>query len=230
MKLYVIRHGDPDYKNDNLTPLGMRQAEALAHRLVSSGIDEIYSSPLGRAIATATPTAEILKKKIEILPWASENYTAEHMFVTDENGKRRWCMLQQNTNYKNNDTIRLYDDWQNAHPDFGGELMKECIDYIAASSDDFLKSLGYERNGCVYNILNPSEKNIAVFCHYGFGSTWMSHLLQIPPHIMWSSFEFLPCSMSVFEFANNENGITAPFCKVFSDNAHFYQERLPLKY
>ena len=86
MKLYVIRHGDPDYKNDNLTPLGKRQAEALAHRLVSSGIDEIYSSPLGRAIATATPTAEILKKKIEILPWASENYTAEHMFVTDENG------------------------------------------------------------------------------------------------------------------------------------------------
>jgi len=231
MKLYVIRHGDPDYKNDDLTPLGRRQAEALAHRLVHSGIDEIYSSPLGRAKATARPTAEILKKDVGILEWGSENTTAEHMFVTDKTtGKRRWCMAQQNTNYKNNETVRLYDDWQTAHEDFGGELMAEQIKYIADSSDEFLKGYGYERDGCIYKITEPSEKNVAVFCHHGFGSTWMAHLLQIPPHIMWSTFDFCPCTMSVFEFKNNENGITTPFCLAFADNSHFYESRLPLNF
>lgn len=231
MKLYVIRHGDPDYKNDDLTPLGKRQAEALAHRLVRSGIDEIYSSPLGRAQATARPTAEILKKKIDILEWASENTTAEHLFVTDSiTGKRRWCMAQQTTNFKNNDTVRLYDNWQNAHPDFAGERVAEQIKYIAESSDAFLKEHGYERDGCIYKITEPSDKNIAVFCHHGFGTTWMSHIMQIPPHIVWGTFDFPPCAVTVFEFENNENGITTPFCKAFSDTSHFYNAGLPLKF
>lgn len=230
MKLYVIRHGDPDYKNDDLTPLGKRQAEALARRFANIGLDEIYSSPLGRAIATATPTAEILKKKIEILEWASENTTAEHLFVTDKDGKHRWCMLQQNTNYKNNDTVRLYDDWQNAHPDFASEKITEQIKYIADSSDEFLKNLGYERDGCIYKVTAPSDKNVAVFCHYGFGTTWMAHLMQIPPHIVWGTFSFLPCNFSVFEFKNNENGITTPFCLTFADTSHFYNDNLPLKF
>ena len=124
----------------------------------------------------------------------------------------------------------MYDDWQNAHHDFGSELITEQIKYIADSSDEFLKGFGYEREGCIYKINEPSDKNVAVFCHHGFGSTWMAHLLQIPPHIMWASFDFVPCAMSVFEFANNENGITTPFCRVFADTSHFYQERLPLKY
>ncbi len=231
MKLYVIRHGDPDYKNDNLTPLGRRQAEALAHRLVNCGIDEIYSSPLGRAQATAQPTAELLKKEIKILPWTSENTTAEHLFVTDkETGKRRWCMAQQNTNYKNNDTIRLFDNWQDAHPDFGSELVTEQIKYIADSSDEFLKEYGYERDGCIYKITEPSDKNIAVFCHAGFGTTWMAHLMQIPPHIIWSTFEFSPGTFSVFEFKNNENGITTPFCLTFCDTSHYHEARLPIQY
>ena len=138
-------------------------------------------------------------------------------------------MAQQNTNYKNNDTVRLYDDWQNAHEDFKGEAVAEQIRYIAKSSDGFLKELGYERDGCVYKIINPSDKNIAVFCHHGFGSTWMAHLMQIPPHIVWATFDFIPCSFSVFEFKNNENGITTPFCLTFTDTSHFYNSNLPLK-
>ena len=33
MKLLLIRHGDPDYENDCLTPVGQREAEALAERI-----------------------------------------------------------------------------------------------------------------------------------------------------------------------------------------------------
>ena len=61
MKLYIIRHGDPDYANDCLTPLGKRQAEALGRRFANTDLDMVFISPLGRAQETAKPTCEIKK-------------------------------------------------------------------------------------------------------------------------------------------------------------------------
>ena len=63
MLLFYIRHGDPIYDPDTLTPLGVRQAEALSKRLALFGIDEIYASTSTRAQLTAKPTAELLKKR-----------------------------------------------------------------------------------------------------------------------------------------------------------------------
>ena len=45
MRIILIRHGDPNYEKDCLTELGHKQASAAAQRLLSEGIDEIYSSP-----------------------------------------------------------------------------------------------------------------------------------------------------------------------------------------
>lgn len=52
MRLYVIRHGHPDYANDTITTAGHLEAQALAQRLKAEGIDRIYTSPLGRAMHT----------------------------------------------------------------------------------------------------------------------------------------------------------------------------------
>ena len=41
MLLYYIRHADPIYEPDSLTPLGERQAEALSRRLARFGLDEL---------------------------------------------------------------------------------------------------------------------------------------------------------------------------------------------
>ena len=49
MLLYIIRHGDPHYPTDSLTPRGVEQAEAVGKRLAASGIDKVFSSPMGRA-------------------------------------------------------------------------------------------------------------------------------------------------------------------------------------
>ncbi len=64
MILFFIRHADPVYSPDSLTPLGSRQAESLAKRLSLYGLDEIYASSSNRAIMTAGPTCELLKKKL----------------------------------------------------------------------------------------------------------------------------------------------------------------------
>ena len=67
MLLFYIRHGDPTYDPDELTPLGKRQAESVAKRLALYGIDRIFASTSNRAIQTARPTCEILKKEMTLL-------------------------------------------------------------------------------------------------------------------------------------------------------------------
>ena len=53
MKIILIRHGDPDYEKDCITELGHKQVKVAAQRLLKEEIDEVYSSPLGRARQTA---------------------------------------------------------------------------------------------------------------------------------------------------------------------------------
>ena len=70
-EITILRHGESIGNFENrlqgqmdypLTELGIRQAEALANRWISSGIcfDHIISSPLSRAYQTATIIAEKL--------------------------------------------------------------------------------------------------------------------------------------------------------------------------
>ena len=37
MKLVIVRHADPDYSIDSLTPTGWKEAELLSERLVKTG-------------------------------------------------------------------------------------------------------------------------------------------------------------------------------------------------
>jgi probable phosphoglycerate mutase len=100
---------------------------------------------------------------------------------------------------------------------------------ITGHSDEFLTRLGYKRDGKLYRVISPNDKQIAAFCHHGFGTTWLSHLLSIPPHIFWSGFDIAHSSVTILEFKNNPDLYTAPTCVCLSDISHIYKENLPLK-
>ena len=87
MRLILVRHGDPDYDKDCLTELGHRQADIVAQRLLEEGIEEIYSSPMGRARQTAQPFAEASGiGKINILDFMKEiRYGREDALYTSGN-------------------------------------------------------------------------------------------------------------------------------------------------
>src|SRR6185295_853919 len=72
MRLYIIRHADPDYERDNLTPAGHLEAAALAERMEKITPTHIYSSPLGRAKATMQYSADRLKMQPVIQEWMAE--------------------------------------------------------------------------------------------------------------------------------------------------------------
>ena len=90
MLLFFLRHGDPIYNPDSLTPLGTRQAEALARRLARYGLDRIYASSSTRARLTAQPTCELLKLDAEILDWCNEQYAWEQLAL-ETDGRRKWA-------------------------------------------------------------------------------------------------------------------------------------------
>jgi len=72
MHLYIIRHADPDYKRDSLTHQGILEAKALASRLLTHGLDSMYTSDTARTIKTAEWAAKILDIPYQILPWLNE--------------------------------------------------------------------------------------------------------------------------------------------------------------
>ncbi|MCL2810020.1 MAG: histidine phosphatase family protein [Treponema sp.] len=226
MLLYIIRHGEPDYATDSLTENGKKQANALADRLCIHGFDEIYTSPLGRAIQTAQPTCQRLKIPYSIEDWMSEDLVWKDFSADDENGTRNWVFGCQNT--KLLDQKYLRDDWYKNPVYSSCKSALEGYRRITNSSDDFIARLGYKRENHLYKIIKPNEKRIAAFCHHGLGTSWLSHLLSISPNIFWSSFDIAHTSVSILVFRNNPDGYTAPQCVCLSDISHIYKERLPV--
>jgi probable phosphoglycerate mutase len=226
MILYVIRHGDPDYANDCLTPKGKRQAEALAKRFAARGLDRVYSSPLGRAKQTARPTCELLKLESETLEWTSENLAWEDFSAPLPDGGRAWSFRTGNPAL-----FRLAEngrraDWHGLE-NFKGANAKAGFERLSRRSDEFLAALGYAREGGAYKIVRPNDERVAVFCHEGFGLTWLAHLLAVPPHVFWASFGFTHSAVTALLFENRADGITAPQCLCHSDTSHVYREGLP---
>src|SRR5437660_1659174 len=74
MELFIVRHGqcraqcEPHDANPDsvLTPLGATQARAVGERLATAAITHIVSSPLVRAVATATLIGSVCDRPIDI--------------------------------------------------------------------------------------------------------------------------------------------------------------------
>ena len=119
MLFFYIRHGDPIYNPDMLTPLGHEQAHAVAKRLSLFGIDRIFASSSNRAKQTAEPTCKLLKKEMSICDWANEGHVWQEFTVVKENGARFWGFQDKETlNCFNSKEMReLGDLWYNHYMD-----------------------------------------------------------------------------------------------------------------
>ncbi|MBO4216475.1 MAG: histidine phosphatase family protein [Clostridia bacterium] len=212
MTLYIIRHADPDYENNTITDFGKEEAKALAEWFKDRKIDKIYTSPLGRAIDTAKPTCEIKGLDYTILPWTEESmdYMLSFKF-TPETDCSYSCSVKEGVH----DFV-----------DFTGTERMKTVDKMIAESDNFLASLGYRRKGLLYTIEDPNDDVIAVFCHGGFGSAWITHLLGCAPGMMWPGIALNTSSVTTFEFRNEEKGFTRPILHRMGEIAHIYDAGL----
>lgn len=228
MLLYIIRHGDPIYSTDSLTDRGRLQAEAVAKRMADAGIDRVFSSPMGRARMTAEPTCRLLGLECNIEEWAHE--IEDERLTPFPDGKMKSVTYVQNTYYRENGNIDLPYERSYECQGIAESHMKSAVERIEKGGRDFLERLGYREENGIYRIVRPNEERVALFCHAAMGRAWISTLLHIPLHIMWASFAYTHTGVTVMEFANNENGVTAPRCRCFSDMSHLFAAGLDMKH
>jgi broad specificity phosphatase PhoE len=227
LRLYIIRHADPDYLNNTITPEGCLEAKALANRLSKEGLDRIYCSPMGRAIHTMQYTAEALKLKAKILEWTQELESLKIIKKVPWPIEYPWdipgeMLLNKKPLSLRADGHALFDELQGLNVE---EKFREIIQY----SDEFFNRLGFERQGTKYKILFPSNEKVAVFCHGGFGLTWLAHLLNIPLTTMWSSFWLSPSSVTTILFEQRSANWAVPRCIGLGDTSHLYESDLEIK-
>ena len=228
MLLYIIRHGIPDYTTDTLTELGWKQAEAVGKRIANSKIDKIVTSPMGRARQTAEPACRLLGLEAAVEEWTHE--IGDEQLTTFPDGKPTPLCVMQNTVLRTDEDFRLTFDRSFESEALKQSGMKARYDSIQENSNAFLEKLGYRAEGNAYRIIKPNNEKVAVFCHALFGMTWISQLLKIPFHMMWTSFCYSHTGVTIIEFENNEDGWTAPKCLSYCDLSHIYAEGLPMLY
>lgn len=228
MRLLIIRHGDPEYVNDTLTAEGHKQATAVARRL-SSGIEgeitHLYTSPMGRAQLTAAATEKALDKKASVEEWTRELSYWPRLSSSDdrpgEGGLAMWDVSAE--------VVRSRDD-VTANSQWAGipaiAPAAEFYDVLQRQSDSFVARHGYAREGCRYRMLRRNTDVIAVFCHGGFGLSWIAHLLNLPLAMVWSSF-FLPTSsVTTVLFDQRSADFAYPRAIGVGDIGHLYKENL----
>lgn len=232
MLFFYIRHGDPIYDPDSLTPLGHRQAEAIGKRLAVHGLDRIYASTSNRAILTAQPACEILKKELQLLDFANESHAWEELTMETEKGRRWICDEQTPVKMLFHDaSVRELGFRWYEHPQLNDPRYQKGMERIYNSCDEFFASLGYEheRYSGRYKAVAPNEERVALFAHQGFGMAFMSCILDIPYPMISTEFDMTHSGMTVIEF-KEKDGYAIPKVLMFSADSHIYKEGLPTKY
>lgn len=234
MILFYVRHGNPIYDPDSLTPLGERQAEAVAKRLALFGVDRIFASTSRRAIQTAQPTAELMQKDITKLDFCHEDHAWQEFTVPAENGGLHWVFHSPKTIplLASKEMRELGDRWYD-HPAFSPyrEKFKQGVERIDREADQFLLSLGYRhiREKGVYEPVKPSEERVALFAHQGFGLYFLSSILDLPYPEFCVHFDMCHTGMTVIEW-KEISGVAVPKALTVSDDSHLYREGLPTFY
>ena len=229
MLFFYIRHGDPIYDPDSLTVLGEKQAEALAKRLAAYGIDKVYASSSGRAMKTAKPTCDLLKKEMEIKDFANESYTWGE-FSIEKNGNRIWMFQDEETRriFADDKMLALGHKWYEYE---GMSTYKKGVERISKETTEFFKELGYEKIGNTgkYKVLKSNNERVAFFAHQGFGLLFLSEILGIPYPLFTTRFDLCHSSMTVIDFQESD-GFSVPMVLTLSSDSHIYREGLPTKY
>ena len=237
MLLFYVRHGDPIYDPDSLTPFGERQAEAVGKLLRNLRIDEIYASTSERAKLTAKPLCEISKKEATLLDFANEGYAWRDLTCYSKaRDCNTWLFFapEMKKLFHTPEMIGLGQSWYE-HPVFKTEEFKKKdygagIKRIQDGADEFIESLGYKRvSDGKYEVINHSDKRVAFFAHQGFGLAFLSCLVGIPYPMFCSHFDICTSGVTVVEFGN-DGGYSYPRILTLSSSAHLYKEGLPTRY
>jgi probable phosphoglycerate mutase len=226
MDIVIIRHAQPEWVKDGLnvvnpplTELGHQQAKVLAESLRGQHFDEIFVSPLLRAVQTATPILEVLERDLVIADWLEEIRDPMWHGTPEERAQEAWKAEKQKSSH---------DRWLGLE---GGE---NVLDFVARINDgtlNFLLRQGLQRTDNSLPVWTENTdyrhgKRIALVCHAGTGSVALCHMLGLQPTPWeWERFVIGHATVNVISALRLGDGITFGL-KTLSGNDHL---PLPLR-
>ncbi len=201
MRLILIRHAEPDYKNNTITEKGKREALALADRVKNWNVTDFYTSPLGRAMDTAAPSLEATGKKAGILDWAKE---FDYKCTDPLTGRIHLCWDYVPSDWTSKEHFLSLDEWTEDEPMVQNPDIEINYKRVCEELDKLILKYGYRRDGLIYRSVGRKQENrihtagpddsetgiatvkqeegptVVIFCHLGISCMMMAHLLNIP--------------------------------------------------
>jgi len=219
MKLFFIRHGDPDYEKDSLTEKGFREASLLADYLYQTHfhMDHCYVSPLGRAKDTARFTLEKLQAQAVEMEWLKEFPCRIWRPDTDDKKKICWDWLP--ADWTVNDDFYSYEHWIENERMSEGEVGEEYR-RVTSAFEELLNKHGYKKEGRVFMAERANNETIVFFCHFGITAVLLSYLLSISPMILWHNFVAAPSSVTSVVTEERRKGIASFRVTGYADISH----------
>lgn len=231
MRLIFIRHAEPNYEIDSLTPAGFREAELLAQRVARWDVTDFFLSPLGRAQDTARPSLEAMGRSGETLPWLRE-FSCGKYIMPDRPLKVKsvpWDFLPEYW------TVRpeFYekDHWMEAQVmQAQPQKIENRFAEVTDGVDGILRRYGYTRRGNLYHVTDGAQRDatLVFFCHLGVTGAAVGHILGVAPPVLWHSFLLAPSSVTVLNTEEVVPGVASFRCQCMGDTAHLYRSGEPV--
>ena len=218
MRIVFVRHGEPDYARDCLTERGRDQARAAAERLREEGIEEIYSSPLGRAAETAAFTSEALGLPVRTLDWMRELHWGSTDGTPMPADGHPWDLADMLAGEGRD----LTDPGWREHAYFRSNKVTAEADRVAEETDRWLRTLGYERNGAYYRCIRPDSRQatVALFSHGGSSAAAMGHILNLPFPYACALFHLEFTGITIIRLDRNPGRQGLPCLELANDGRH----------
>ena len=243
MHLIFIRHGDPDYTVDSVTPKGRREVALVGERIAHTKVSAIYASPMGRAQDTAASCVEKLHEAaqnppVTTMPWLRE---FSYPIVDPQAGRSRiawdWLPRVHFSHRRWHDVRRFY----TTKAMRSGHIKEHYCD-VCRGFDEVLAAHGYTRVrstlpvyrckphltaaeaavdthlGVVQRELD--ETTLVFVCHLGVMFVMLSHLTAISPVQLWQSFFVAPSSVTIANGEERLPGEVAFRLQCVGDTAH----------
>ena len=170
--------------------MGHREADACGEKLLDYGISAVYASPLGRAVQTAEHFAEKAGLPIRILEFMREI----------EGGP----VLNGNLPEPEELSAEFFEDYARVTEGF----------------DNWMKELGYQRQGRHYRCTAPNEETIALFSHAIAGKSVLSHVMGMPPNMGVGYFRVSHTGITIVEWKGEVGDIMIPSIRTVNDHSH----------
>jgi len=185
-RIFLIRHGQTNanadgvymgWSNENLNELGYAQAQRLVLKLANMSIASIYTSPLQRAITTATILAESHDLKLKVIDDLTEIRLGDWQGLHSDEIKKNWPELWQQSRIDPSEVILP-----------GGESYKNVTNRAVRAFQTIVST--------------NQGKQVAIITHEAIIKVLIAHILGVPNSI-YRKIEVDNGSLSIIQAGEN---------------------------